>query len=297
MQLRRDLIWFAKALAAAAVALTLCAFVSRYGRTLPLPASMTAGGNFEQALDRYAKDPNAQIVLIGSSLTVRLSEGFFAHPDLRNLAIGGGSILSGLEIVASYPRLPPLILVEANVLSRGANPDLVQKYSNNFSKARIALARPIRLAAAHYQSWLSRPRNDDQERAGVLALIHQPPADYSNADTVERQLQADNKDAFLEESQNHATELSAIVKLLQDRGSRVYFYQLPYQAELNHSRYAEAARDVMQQAFPDPGRWLDLKYPLEQLRWADGVHLDERSAVLVAQSIDHAIDGLGDRSR
>src|SRR5258708_20829258 len=253
---------------------------------------MTVGGNFEQALDRYAKDPDAQIVLIGSSYTVRLREEFFAHRGLQNLAVGGGSILTGLQIVASYPRLPPLILVEANVLSRSANLELVQKYSNNSSGMRTALARPIRLAAAHYQAWLSRPRNDDPERARISALLREPPANYSNAATVERQLQADKKDFFREESRNHAAELSAIVKLLGDRGSRVYFYQLPYQGELNNARYAEVSRDVMQQSFPEPERWLDLEYPAEQLRWADGIHLDERSAALVAQSMDRAIDGL-----
>jgi hypothetical protein len=292
MHFHRDIVWFAKAAATAALVLALCAFVSKVDRTLPLPTTATTGGEYEQALDRYARDPNAQIVLVGSSLTVRLREEFFSHTGLRNLAIGGGSLFSGLAIVASYPRLPPLVLVEANILSRSANPELLQKYSNNSATTRAAFSRPIRLAAAHYQLWLSGPRNEDQEQARISTLLREAPADYSNAAAIDRQLQSDNNGPSVEEFRHHAAELSRVVASLADRGTKVYFYRLPFQGALNHSRYAEDARTVMHQAFPEPGRWLDLDYPLEQLRWADGVHLDERSAAVVAQSMDRAIAGL-----
>jgi hypothetical protein len=289
MQLHRDMIWFAKALAAAALVLLLCAGLARTDRTLPLPTSMTAGGDFEQALDRYAKDQSAAIVLIGSSMTVRLREEFFAEHDLRNLAIGGGSALSGLAIIASYPKLPALILIETNVLSRGINPELVQKYAYDFAGARTAFARPVRLAAAYYQGWLSRPRSDAQERARIAALLQGPPTDYPNTEAVAREAQTDNRDFYLEETRANAAQIRAMVTALQARGSRVYFYRLPVQAELRTSKYVEVAREISQQTFPDPAQWLDPDYPLDQLRWADGVHLDERSAALVAQAIDRAI--------
>jgi hypothetical protein len=292
MPRRADLIWFAKALATAAAVLALCAFASKSDPTLPLPTTTTVAGNFEAALDRYALDPDAQVVLTGSSLTVRLREDFFAQAGLRNLAIGGGSMLTGLEIVASYPRLPPLILVEANVISRGANPEVVRKYSNNSATSRPLLAHPVRLFAAHYQSWMMRPRDPDQERARIAALLREPPTDYVNADVVERQLQSDNSSDFLHESRDHAAELSVVVASLQQRGSRVYFYRLPLQGDLEHSRYAQAAREVMHETFPEPERWINLDMPLQQLRWADGLHLDERSAALLAQSLDRAIAGV-----
>jgi hypothetical protein len=292
MQWHRDFIWLGKAVASAAVILAFCAFASMVDPTLPLPTTATTGGEYEQALDRYARNPNAQIVLVGSSLTVRLREEFFSHTGLRNLAIGGGSLFSGLAMVASYPRLPPLILVEANILSRSANPELVKKYSNNSAATRAAFSRPIRLAAAHYQLWLPDPPNEDREQARISALLRDAPADYSNAAAIDRQLQSDNSAPSLEEFRRRAAELSRVVASLADRGTKVYFYRLPFQGALNHSRYAEDARTVMHEAFPEPGRWLDLDYPLEQLRWADGVHLDERSAALVAQSVDRAIAGL-----
>ena len=50
---------------------------------------------------------------------------------------------------------------------------------------------------------------------------------------------------------------------------------------------AEAVRD----AFPDRAAWLSIDAPPAELRWADGVHLDERSALIVARAIEKALAG------
>jgi hypothetical protein len=44
--------------------------------------------------------------------------------------------------------------------------------------------------------------------------------------------------------------------------------------------------------FPDPTLWLPIDVATGELRWLDGVHLDERSAMLVSRSIDGAIGRL-----
>ena len=46
-----------------------------------------------------------------------LYEGYF-QTRLRNIAIGGGSSLTGLAIIASFQSIPRLILVETNIMSR-----------------------------------------------------------------------------------------------------------------------------------------------------------------------------------
>lgn len=43
----------------------------------------------------------------------------------------------------------------------------------------------------------------------------------------------------------------------------------------------------------DRGRWLPIKPPMSELRWADGVHLDERSALLVVRAIESALAARG----
>jgi hypothetical protein len=52
-------------------------------------------------------------------------------------------------------------------------------------------------------------------------------------------------------------------------------------------------RQIVHDAFPDKGHWLSIDAAQHELRWPDGAHLDERSAVLVARAIDRAITALG----
>ena len=85
------------------------------------------------ALSRYAFEGTPQIVLLGSSMSFRLFEGYFKTP-LRNLSIGGGSPATGLSIISSYRSLPKIILVETNILSRPIDIALVDAFGNNPSE-------------------------------------------------------------------------------------------------------------------------------------------------------------------
>jgi hypothetical protein len=49
---------------------------------------------------------------------------------------------------------------------------------------------------------------------------------------------------------------------------------------------------IVHAAFPDLDLWLLTDPPRSELRWTDGVHLDERSALIVSKAIEQAI---GDR--
>jgi hypothetical protein len=286
MPLVRDLPWLAKALGTAALLVALCGLISRFGGPMPLPAAMVRGNNTEEPLDRYAKNPNVEIAVVGTSYSARLREGFFAH-RVRNVSIAGGSNLTGLAVIASYPRLPPLILVESNVLSRRTNLEQVGRYAYHPEGSRRELIRPIRLMAARYQVWQA----SDAERPATAALLAAAPATYSNAADVARD-QAENAEFSLEQSTSNAAALDAAVRSLRAHGSRVVFYELPHQGDLSHSNYANGTRAVMHETFPDQASWLDLDYPPGQLRFADGMHLDARSALLVAQAMDRAIDRL-----
>ena len=88
-------------------------------------------------VEPLCREPIPDVVLVGSSLTFRLKEEYFATPRLRNLALAGGSPVTGLEIVANQPRLPKLVLIEANGLSRAADTALVEKYSERRRRAAV----------------------------------------------------------------------------------------------------------------------------------------------------------------
>src|ERR1700676_2305857 len=66
-----------------------------FGNGLQLPSTTSQDGTLI-TLNRYAKEPIPDVALVGSSLTFRLNEEYFATPRLRNLGLAGGSPITGL---------------------------------------------------------------------------------------------------------------------------------------------------------------------------------------------------------
>src|SRR5262245_25477144 len=118
MQHATPLPWLAKCTLAAAALLVACVIATaRFGATLQMPSVTTRDGT-QLTYNRYVNEPTPDVVLVGSSLGYRLKETYFATPNLRNLAIAGGSPVTGLAIVAGQAKLPKIVLVETNVLAR-----------------------------------------------------------------------------------------------------------------------------------------------------------------------------------
>ena len=81
--------WLIKCGVAAAIVLIACGFATvRFGSGLQMPATTTRDGTLI-TLGRYLREPVPDIVLLGSSITFRLKEEYFATPRLRNLALAG----------------------------------------------------------------------------------------------------------------------------------------------------------------------------------------------------------------
>jgi len=176
--------WLIKCGAAAAIVLIACGFAAvRFGSGLQMPATTTRDGTLI-TLSRYLREPVPDIVLLGSSITFRLKEEYFVTRGLRNLALAGGSPVTGLEIVANQPRLPQYILVEVNVLSRPTDTALVERYSRG--EAEPLFFRPVRAAVAAYEQRLHAPLTHEQVAPDLRRLVGQPPVDFDNRIYVDR---------------------------------------------------------------------------------------------------------------
>ena len=281
--------WFARCALSAALLLFACGLATAwFGNSLQVPATTTRDGTLI-TLNRYAKESVPNVVLVGSSLTFRLKEEYFATPRLRNLALAGGSPVTGLEIVANQPRLPKLVLIETNVLSRAPDAALVQRYSRSGGAAEPLFFRPVRTAVAAYENWLHAPLGHAQVASALDELRKQPPSDFDNRAYVERALQQfDDQDPIVVTLAN-VNRIAQLIASLEARGSRALLFELPYSEPLEESRSAKITREIVHAKFPTPDRWLHIEYSRPELRWADGVHLDERSAVIVSQSIDRVL--------
>ena len=283
--------WFAKCGLSAVMLLLACGIATAwFGSRLQLPSTTTRDGTLI-TLSRYAKEPIPDVALVGSSLTFRLKEEYFATPRLRNLALAGGSPVTGLEIVANQPRLPRIVLVEANVLSRATDTALVERYSRS-DNADPLFFRPIRTAVAAYENWLHAPLSHAEVFFAISHLLKQPPSDFDSHVYADRALQQFNAEDPSAAARINAKRIEQLIPVIERRGGRVLLFELPYSEQLEGSRSATITREIIHAQFPDPGRWLRIGYSRGELRWADGVHVDERSAVIVTQSIDRALASL-----
>ena len=233
------------------------------------------------ALSRYALEPIPDIALVGSSMTARIHEGYF-KTRLRNISTSGGSPLTGLAILASYPSLPRVVLVETNMMSRTAESELVELFGKN-DAAAFQWFRPYRTAISFVYYWL-KYRSDD-----VAGLRNSAPVSYDISISL-HQAEAEYARPVADEAMAENTQaMKRVVSILEIRGCKVYFYELPYPENLGNSHFAVTARTLTHAAFPDPKLWPKFMYPLQELRWVDAAHMDERSAAIVAQEMDKVL--------
>jgi hypothetical protein len=288
MSVQASVGWLVKC-AMSAILLTMVAGLAagRFGTGLQLPSTTTRDGTLV-TLNRYVREPAPDVIIVGSSLSFRLKEEYFRTPRLRNLALAGGSPVTGLEIVASRGHPPKLLLVEANVLSRPTDTALVQKYAREDANEAL-LGRPVRVAVAAYEDWNHAPVTHAQVAAMLVQLLKQPPSNFDNHLYVQRALQESDAEDPTAAAQVNVRRMQALVNALEQKGTHVLLFELPLSDALEHARSATITRGIVHAAFPDPARWLAIDPPRDQLRWADGMHLDERSALIVAEKIDGAI--------
>jgi hypothetical protein len=278
--------WFLKFGLAAALPLSIYAAISIAGpQAPPLPTSRDGALTI---LDRYVQEPAPSVLLVGSSLTARLNEEYFDTPNLKVLGLAGGSPVTALEVALARDRLPWTILIEMNILSRGEDSALVQKFSGGRAPS---WPRPIRSAIAFYERWHHAPPDRSQAKAAAAALLQAPPSDFDNRIYLERAVtewSTAPPDSIM--TGNLAT-LRRLVEKIEARGSRVYFYSLPLPGALQDSVAAMVTAAAAHAEFREDRRWIDLDGSMPDLRWADGVHLDERSAVMIARQIDRFLTG------
>jgi hypothetical protein len=289
MQQDFSLSWLVKCAAAAAALLLACAFTTaRFGSALQQPAVTTRGGSLV-SLNRYVRDPTPDIVVVGSSVAWRLKEEYFSPPRVCNLSLAGGSPLTGLEIVANRPNPPKIVLIETNVLTRETDSALIEKFSGGAGTEALLL-RPVRTAVAGYETWKHGEPDPAQARAERDRLLSQPPSTFDNKVYLDRALEQMNEADPIVPARANVARIRQLIDELQRRGARAFLIHIPFAPEIEGSRMVRITNEIVDEAFPDRALWLPIDPPRHELRWDDGVHLDERSALIVARAIESAID-------
>ena len=278
--------WLIKCGAAAAIVLIACGFATvRFGSGLQMPATTTRDGTLI-TLSRYLREPVPDIALVGSSITFRLKEEYFERAACgiwRSRRLSGHRAGDRCQPAAA----PRFILVEANVLARPADPALVERYARGDTEPFFF--RPVRAAVAAYEQRLHAPLTHEQVALDLRRLVGQRPSDFDNRVYVDRALQQFSAEDPTDAARSSTKRIEALIRMVEQRGARVFLFELPYAEPIEVSRFAATTREIVHAAFPDSKRWLFIEVNRSELRWADGVHLDERSAVIVTQAMERAL--------
>lgn len=292
MQKTSMLSWLIKCVGVAALILLACYTAkARFGLALQQPAVTTRDGSLV-TLNRYMREPTPDIVLVGSSVMWRLKEEYFSRPQVRNLALAGGSPVTSLNILAERRSLPKIILIETNVLTRAPDTALIEKFSGGVGAETLFL-RPIRAATAAYETWNHATADPAQARAQHDRLLSEPPSTFDNKVYLDRAVEQMNVEDPTKPTRTNVALIKTLIEDLQRRGTRALLIHVPFAPEIEDSRFVRTTKEIVDQAFPDRGLWLPIKPPMSELRWADGVHLDERSALLVVRAIESALAARG----
>ena len=183
--------------------------------------------------------------------------------------------------------VPEVILVEANVLARPTDAALVERYSRGDTEPLFF--RPVRAAVAAYEQRLHAPPTHEQVALDLRRLVGQPPGDFDNRIYADRALQQFNAEDPTDAVRTSTKRIEELIRTVEQRGARVFLFELPYSEPIEGSRFAATTREIIHAAFPDSKRWLPIEVNRSELRWADGVHLDERSAIIVTQAMERAL--------
>jgi hypothetical protein len=279
--------WFIKAGAVFAVTYALCWTAPRVFETIPDFPATTIDREQSFVFDAYFQRPTPRVAILGSSLAARLKEEYFRHPDIENVAIPGGSPLTGLEIIErATKRKPEIIAVETNILSRGVDAALVARYQHPAIPATAL--RPFRTFAASLEPKRMPPH--PLEAAERNAILRSSPAPML---PVIQKIETDavvefDKPVYDAVIRRDAATLKTLVDKLTAEGVQVYLFELPMSPEIAHTRFFETARLQIARLF-DPQKILPLPCDADDLHWGDGSHLDERSALIVADALEQAL--------
>lgn len=280
--------WLIRCASTAVALLLACGLLTaRFGSALQQPSVTTRDGSLI-TLNRYLREPVPDIVLVGSSVAWRLKEEYFSLPRLRNLALAGGSPVTVLEILAKQPSLPKVILIETNILSREPDGELIAQFSGN-ARSEALFLRPVRTAVATYEAWNHAPPTAAQARAEQDRLLREPPSTFDKKIYLDLALKQMNERDPTGPTRVNVARIRELIDDIQRRGSRAFLIEIPFEAEIENSRLVTMSKAIVHTAFPDRDLWLLTDPPRNELRWTDGVHLDERSALIVSQFIEQSI--------
>lgn len=238
-----------------------------------------------------ADDPD--LVLVGSSLTVRLQAGVLGReaglPEVVQMGLNGSGSVMGLQLLGELGVRPGFLVVEANSLSRAANQN-EQTLLHHLDEGVFWLARALPWVRAKNRPSSLLYHRLKQWRDGRL-----PPLPVGEREVVPPGFAQGQGGDRSEETLAIASRVGTLVERLEVPWERVLLVMLPDRGRERSRSYAVARILVEQHG----AKILDLKGWEEpgDYRYADGLHLNAPGGRKASIQVARALREMGAASR
>jgi hypothetical protein len=256
------------------------------GGVLPASEGVTQRQNNIVRAQRYVyqDDSDLKMVIVGSSLAANLNEKHIGE-GVKNIAFGGGSSKTGLEIVKRSKSKPQIVLVEMNDVNflRKIDADLLDSlYHPIFYWMRQYLPmlreeyRPVSVFINYFKSRsqqnlerMSREELDSLESRNVTPKLSQK-AIQTAVDNESKPLSEKDAETMKQEADLMRNQIAEIKKNI---GAKVVLFDIPRESRVNATLRMKQVRELAKKLFP-PDRFEWLPPPKErEWRTNDGTHL------------------------
>lgn len=234
--------------------------------------------------------------LLGSSLSEVMPK--IALRPIRSLALTGGSATTGAQLLRAFDHAPKVVLIEANVLGRPADRDLL---SDVLSPARMWVVehcracrsrnRPLTVALTVVSHLRTKPMSDIEEDALYLGSPRGgPPA----PELLAVQMEASTRPPDAAALKQSLDELAPVVDWLEQKGTRVVFVDMPMHRAAVYGPYNQATLAAVAARFPE-SRYTWFRFRDREYDTSDGHHMTYPEARIVAQELARRVASLPPR--
>lgn len=265
--------------------------INRYGIAISRTAQTVEQRNVVKAEEYlFESQQNFDTLILGSSMSSRILLDKMPA-GCRDLSFAGLSAREGLELVTISGRTPKLMLIEINTLGRReSGPPFLKSVSDgpiwHLAKTYFPFIRqkyrPVGVAKALFRDW----------RFGQNTPVVSESAFKVDSVVRKKTIQefTTNQEIIPDAQLKKLFEVTrSQVEALRKRGTRVIFFEIPMEPELNDLAMARSIRQFTQVYFPESA-YHHISLPNDRYTTTDGVHLTYNESARFTAYLNSRLD-------
>lgn len=222
------------------------------------------------AAQEFIYNEKAPNIIVGSSMAARMKKEFLPS-DYLNLSFGGGSALTGLEILKKSGFIPKTIFVENNVIFRNKDKKMIDSLFypilwkiKNYLPSLQEKYQPLNIIVSYIKGAVGKSHDEYMNETVDQKIFRM---------SLERQVISYNNQLSMYEKE--LVELLELIDFFEKKGVKVIFFEVPIYDELSNSIRAIQQRTIIKENFSN--KWLENPNNLDY-ETTDGIHMTYKSA-------------------